>query len=358
MSILQLLTVARSFVLRRDSTILKNVLPPKHEYVVFVTPTALQLSIFSKILHPDRLDDLIQSSTAESLALINILTKVSNSPILLKATADKAKADCKDTLRRSGLEEASRLIPEHAQIDDVTLSGAISEIDNFALTIIFVIRKITPAAKRQEFVNTFNKSSRNQSFIFLLSSKAGMAFTRRSSTSSKSDSFTRKDLRDIFRIDPSTPCNTHDLLECPCEGRDVSEDTSPQEEDVDDDTETEQGFVKACDIKPGSIDKVDRMKAGLAALGEWKHINCLRPITQDDIQDDALRKLIDVHDPSTPTSLAAIDLQNIAVSDRCLTTHDIPGGTVSYVFQKSSTTMLTPKEQGQEEAIVEADNAR
>ncbi|KAG6878548.1 hypothetical protein C0993_004447 [Termitomyces sp. T159_Od127] len=104
------------------------------EYVVFVTPTALQLSIFSKILHPDRLDDLIQSSTAESLALINILTKVSNSPILLKATADKAKADRKDTRQRSDLEEASRLIPEHAQIDDVTLSGTINEFNNFALT--------------------------------------------------------------------------------------------------------------------------------------------------------------------------------------------------------------------------------
>ncbi|KAG6878549.1 hypothetical protein C0993_004448 [Termitomyces sp. T159_Od127] len=111
---------------------------------------------------------------------------------------------------------------------------------------------------------------------------------------------------------------------------------------------------------------LQKKKAGLAALGEWKHINCLRPITKDDIQDDALRKLIDIHGPSTTndtfvpksrvdTILDAIDLQNIAAWDKCLTTHDVPGGTISYIFQKSSTTTLTPKEQGQEEeALVEA----
>ncbi|KAG6862305.1 hypothetical protein C0995_016003 [Termitomyces sp. Mi166 len=89
---------------------------------------------FKEYLASKTLDDLIQSSTAESLALINVLTKVSNSPILLKATADKAKADSKDTLQRSGVKEATRLIPEHAQIDDVTLSGMICEINSFALT--------------------------------------------------------------------------------------------------------------------------------------------------------------------------------------------------------------------------------
>ncbi|KAG5646280.1 hypothetical protein DXG03_003876 [Asterophora parasitica] len=94
-----------------------------NEYVVFVTPTALQLSIFSKILHPDKLDDLVQSSTAESLALISMLTKVSNSPILLKATVDKAKVSSGNALQRASVEEALHLIPERAQIEDVNLSG-------------------------------------------------------------------------------------------------------------------------------------------------------------------------------------------------------------------------------------------
>lgn len=111
---------------------------------------------------------------------------------------------------------------------------------------------------------------------------------------------------------------------------------------------------------------MEKKKAGLAALSEWKHINCLRPITKDNIQDDALRKLIDIHGPSSTTDdtflrkskidtiLASIDLQNIPASDKYLTTHDVPGGTVSYIFQKSTATLLAPEEQGQEEAFVEA----
>jgi DNA repair and recombination protein RAD54B len=93
---------------------------------VFVTPTSLQLAMFSKILHPDKLDDLAQSSAAESLALINTLTKVSNSPILLKATADKAKVGSNDhgnTLQLACLHDALKLLPERVQIDDVSLSG-------------------------------------------------------------------------------------------------------------------------------------------------------------------------------------------------------------------------------------------
>jgi DNA repair and recombination protein RAD54B len=91
--------------------------------VVFVTPTALQLAIFSKILNADKLDNLMQSSTAESLALINILTKISNSPILLKATADKAKSNGGQNIQRPGVDEALNLLPGKAQIEDVSLSG-------------------------------------------------------------------------------------------------------------------------------------------------------------------------------------------------------------------------------------------
>ena len=94
---------------------------PADEYVVFVTPTNLQLNIFAKILNADKLDNLIQSSTAESLALINLLTKISNSPILLKATADKAKSQGKDY---EGVDEAVKQLPEKVQVEDMSLSGA------------------------------------------------------------------------------------------------------------------------------------------------------------------------------------------------------------------------------------------
>ncbi|KAF9467257.1 SNF2 family N-terminal domain-containing protein [Collybia nuda] len=466
----QLLTVAKSFVLRRDATLLGDYLPPKHEYVVFVKPTALQVSIFSKILHPDKLDDLAKSSTAESLALINMLTKVSNSPILLKATADKAKAKDHGSgsfIQKVAMDEALKLLPERAQIGDVSLSGkltALSEllhmirstteekcvlVSHYTSTLnileaycrqkaysYYRLDGQTPASKRQEYVNSFNKSSRKSSFIFLLSSKAGgvginligasrlclvdsdwnpshdlqsMARCHRDGqkrpvyiyrfltagaidgnlnisnkayeiqkhtekiyqrqvtklglsnslmgsdpTSSKSDSFSRKDLRDIFRIHLDSPCNTHDLLECPCEGtRATIIDDATLDASNDECSDQEQGFVKAIDLKPEQIDKVERAylqkkKAGLAALGEWRHINCLRPSARDDIQDDLLRKLfvpsqpIAKEKPKTQleTLLSGVDLDNVTSMDDVLPLSDVPGGTVSFLFQKSSTTML------------------
>jgi len=95
------------------------------EYVVFVSPTSLQLNMFSAILHPKKLDDLMQSSTAESLALINILTKISNSPILLKATADsiKGKKDDGQSVQRRAVLDALELLPEKTHVADMNLSG-------------------------------------------------------------------------------------------------------------------------------------------------------------------------------------------------------------------------------------------
>ena len=58
--------------------------------------------------------------------MINMLTKISNSPILLKATADQARQralQSGDTVKRNAIEEALQLLPEGAQVEDVSLSG-------------------------------------------------------------------------------------------------------------------------------------------------------------------------------------------------------------------------------------------
>ena len=58
--------------------------------------------------------------------MINMLTKISNSPILLKATADQARQKVQqggDVVKRSAIEEALKLVPEGAQVEDVALSG-------------------------------------------------------------------------------------------------------------------------------------------------------------------------------------------------------------------------------------------
>ncbi|KAG1742218.1 P-loop containing nucleoside triphosphate hydrolase protein [Suillus lakei] len=472
----QLSLIAKSFVLRREASILKSYLPPKHEYVVFVTPTQLQLSIFSAILNPDKLDRLIDGPTAESLALINMLTKVSNSPVLLKAQADKARATNTDAIRRPGIDDALSLLPKDARVEDFSMSGKLLALSNLLKVIkertqekciivshytstlnlieafckkksytYFRLDGQTPAAKRQEYVNTFNKSSQYSHFLFLLSSKAGgvglnligasrlclidsdwnpshdlqsMARIHRDgqkrpvfiyrfltagtidekiyqrqvtkiglsnslmgsgSSGSKSDSFSRKDLRDIFRVHPETGCNTHDLLDCECDAGSkriddddmmgVSENNLEVSEDDDDDHSATTGFVNASQVKPRHIEKMDgayakKKQAELASLGEWTHINCLRRLTNNHIHDDILRHLVlpsvseEKKDLAQPKSrldslLSAVDLDNITAMDQAtqlLSVCDVPGGTIAFLFEKTSVSTL--EENGVEEGLM------
>ncbi|KAH9830730.1 SNF2 family N-terminal domain-containing protein [Rhodofomes roseus] len=463
----QLSAIARSFVLRREATILKKYLPPKHEYVVFVTPTKLQLAIFNKILSADKLDNLVRNSTAESLALINMLTKISNSPILLKATLDQAKnkAGNGDAIKMKAIEEAVTLLPNKARVEDVSLSGKLTAL----ATLLRVLRERTdekciivshytstlniveafcrsknysynrldgqtPPPKRQEYVNEFNKAPQAKRFVFLLSSKAGgvglnligasrlvlidsdwnpshdlqsMARIHRDgqkrpvfiyrfltagaidekiyqrqvtklglsdslmgngAESSKSDSFTRKDLQDIFTIYPHTACHTHDLLECPCESSggkinvSADEDRGEATDGESDEEEQHMQFMAASQVRPEQMNKPDKAylkqkKAQLAALGEWTHIHCLRRNARELIQDDVLSEMLyskpsNAKPGSTASQsrleriLEAVDLETVlAESGPDPTVDEVPGGTVSFLFERGSKALVDEDEE-------------
>ena len=90
---------------------------------------------------------------------------------------------------------------------------------------------------------------------------------------------------------------------------------------------------------------MQKRKAGLAALGEWGHINCLQASAKDSIQDDVLRKLMITCKPTAKDTshqaltqldqlLLAVDLENIGADDDALTVKEVPGGSVSFLFQK------------------------
>jgi DNA repair and recombination protein RAD54B len=85
---------------------------------VFITPTTLQHAMFDKMLRAERLDEIERGTTAESLALIGHLTKISSSPILFKATADAGRLK-----GARGLEETAALVPAGSQPEEVALSG-------------------------------------------------------------------------------------------------------------------------------------------------------------------------------------------------------------------------------------------
>ena len=103
----------------------RHLIPGIDEYVVFIAPTKLQRDIFHKILTAEKLDSLVRNSTADSLALISMLTKISNSPILLKAALDQANERGGDggIVKSSVVSDAVQFLPTRAQLEDVSLSG-------------------------------------------------------------------------------------------------------------------------------------------------------------------------------------------------------------------------------------------
>ena len=75
-------------------------------------------------------------------------------------------------------------------------------------------------------------------------------------------------LLDIFSVHPHTACNTHDLLDCPCEASNI--DLSPkisredlrkvldEESSSDEDEDPMKGFMAASQVKQKDINKIDK----------------------------------------------------------------------------------------------------
>jgi len=88
-------------------------------------------------------------------------------------------------------------------------------------------------------------------------------------------------------------------------------------------------------------------------LGEWTHINCLRSDASERVHDDILCSLFFQSSSSDKQQvdsvgglsksrisslLDAVDLDNIARMEATpeLTVKDVPGGTVSFLFEKGT----------------------
>lgn len=195
----KLAEITAQYVLRRTADIIADVLPPKHEYVVFVAPTSLQLSMFSALLNPKALQAFIRGPTAQCLGLINHLKQICNYPPLLTR-----KEDSSGTSIAADLERAEKLIPRNQVGLNTEFSGKmlvlekllgalyrdteekIVLVSNYTSTLD-VLEKLcrnrrykhlrldgsTAQKSRQEYVDKFNRSDQRQAFVFLLSAKAG-----------------------------------------------------------------------------------------------------------------------------------------------------------------------------------------
>lgn len=297
----ELANLTGKFILRRTAEILDKYLPPKTEYVVFCRPTDAQRQIYRTIISTQAFATAL-NSPAVSLELIMILKKVCNSPSLLLGTNVKGeeikRPEFIEGIPRKLLSTPAAsakiqvldelLVKIKNETDDkvVLVSNYTSTMDILAALITSLgmsylrLDGSTPQSKRQDMVDRFNRSSQSNSFIFLLSAKAGgtginligasrlimydldwnpaldlqaMArihrdgqkkpcfiyrfvtqgamdekiFQRQVTKTGLADSivdgkaaasgFSTAELRDLFSLDEDDDCQTHRLLGCECE---------------------------------------------------------------------------------------------------------------------------------------------
>ncbi|KAH9869923.1 hypothetical protein J1614_006844 [Plenodomus biglobosus] len=218
----------------------------------------------------------------------------------------------------------------------------------------------TPAAKRQSLVNKFNTSPKSSAFAFLLSAKSGgvginligasrivlfecdwnpatdlqaMARIHREGqklpckiyrflikggldekiyqrqvskmglagavvdNKASASSFSREELRDLFRLDERIGCQTHDLLGCRCDCQGRAEERVEEEVGSDEDGEEEEVLpvlrkASQVDMEKQEAKIEDRKRAKkpkLQMLMEYRHVdaNALRAAEKKGREDDA-----------------------------------------------------------------------
>ena len=303
----ELATRTSTFILRRTADILAKYLPPKTEYVLLCRPTAAQAVIYRHVLACPALQSALGTSEA-SLQLITVLKKVCNSPFLLNSKQSRDTTTPENPLTAAllanippqlirtnqgstklrTLDQLLHTLHSTTSEKIVLVSNYTSTLDLFETLLTSLAHPYlrldgsTPSARRQDLVDTFNRSPVSECFAFLLSAKSGglglnligasrlvlfdvdwnpavdlqvmarihrdgqkrpcvvyrflMAggldekiwqrqVTKLGLASNIMDqkggtaSFSREELRDLFRLDEGLSCQTHDLLSCECGGR-------------------------------------------------------------------------------------------------------------------------------------------
>ncbi|KAI9721290.1 MAG: hypothetical protein M1812_002452 [Candelaria pacifica] len=322
----ELASLTSMFILRRTADILSKYLPPKTEYVLLCRPTSAQASVYRAVLTSPVFNSILGSPEA-SFQLITVLKKVCNSPTLLniKATQESTNstistllASIPHTYLRTAAAAASgklKVLDRMLHQLQNTTSEKVVLVSNYTSTLDLLASHLsslsmsytrldgsTPVSKRQDIVDTFNRTPATVCFVFLLSAKAGGAglnligasrlvlfevdwnpstdlqamarihrdgqkkecriyrlltqgaldekiyqrqLTKQGLADSVMDkkasasSFSRDELKDLFKLDENATCQTHDLLGCCCEGRGLPIMPSVTPSDGDEEAEDE-----------------------------------------------------------------------------------------------------------------------
>ncbi|KAH8782003.1 SNF2 family N-terminal domain-containing protein, partial [Hyaloscypha sp. PMI_1271] len=302
----ELSSLTKTFILRRTAEILSKYLPPKTEYVLFCQPTQAQVQVYQHVLASPFFGKVLGLGGSEaSLQLITLLKKICNAPRLLikkdeNAPSNSNVAELLEAIPSEILQQASVKSSTKFRVLDQMLkclaktTEKIVLVSNYTSTLDLLGQHLaslslpflrldgsTPAAKRQDLVDTFNRTPASKSFAFLLSAKSGGAginligasrlilfdvdwnpatdlqamarihrdgqkkpvkiyrflmaggmdekiYQRQVTKMGLADSvvdgkkneasFTAQELRDLFTLKESIACQTHELLGCDCNG--------------------------------------------------------------------------------------------------------------------------------------------
>ena len=170
--------ILQSVMLRRlQKDILKKLLPPRHEFLLFCRPTTRQRNLYKTIA---KCHDKAGESSQEVLTALMKLRKICAHPNLLESP-QPGKFDCEGSGKLVVLRDLILQMREKEPTDKVVI------VSNFTSTLTVIEETILKQSKlnflrldgsinsadRQSLVDTFNRTSASMNFALTLSSKAG-----------------------------------------------------------------------------------------------------------------------------------------------------------------------------------------
>jgi SNF2 family DNA or RNA helicase len=168
-------SIVETFMLRRlQSDVLKQLLPPRTEALLFCQPSTFQGTLYQQCTSASTV------SPTDCLQVLTALRKICTHPEL----------HCPNQNSRGGVNESGKLqvldallatIRENAPLDKVVIVSNFTSALSLVETIILQPRGYsflrldgqTEVQQRQTIVDSFNRTTSASSFCFLLSSKAG-----------------------------------------------------------------------------------------------------------------------------------------------------------------------------------------
>lgn len=178
----ELSALTRKFILRRSEKVLEKYLPPKTETIVFCGATQSQKEAFEKLQEQGYIQRWLTSSDSCShLRNILHLRKICNSSLLAKDAVNFNQYGSVEQYSGKTLivEAMLEFWYSHTTEKVILVSNFTKTLDLLECVVAKRNYKFlrldgdTPASKRQSIVNKFNNGDREQSFVFLLSTKSG-----------------------------------------------------------------------------------------------------------------------------------------------------------------------------------------